>query len=93
MAIARYLHALTDAERDAIQEIADKMEGEFWAVSAAEDSAKAQILVDNGMTISAADDSLSAKLAEAGNAMWQEFFAKVPEAQSVVEAYAAKLGK
>ncbi|MEM9584860.1 MAG: TRAP transporter substrate-binding protein [Pseudomonadota bacterium] len=86
-------NALTDAERDAIQEIANKMEGEFWAVSAAEDSAKAQTLVDNGMTISAADDSLSAKMAEAGKAMWQEFFAKVPEAQSVVEAYAAKLGK
>lgn len=86
-------NALTDEERATIEGIADRMEAEFWAVSAAEDSSQTQVLVDNGMAISEADDSLTAKMAEAGKAMWAEFFAKVPEAQAVVEAYAAEVGK
>ncbi len=86
-------NALTDEERATIQGLADEMEAEFWAVSAAEDSAKTAVLVDNGMTVSMADDSLKAKMAEAGKAMWAEFFASVPEAQAVVEAYAEKVGK
>ncbi len=86
-------NALSDEERGVIQGLADKMEADFWAASAAEDSAQTKVLVDNGMTISQADDSLKTKMAEAGKAMWGEFFAKVPEAQAVVESYAAKVGK
>lgn len=86
-------NALSDEERATIQGLADEMEAEFWAVSAAEDSSQMAVLVENGMTVSMADDSLTAKMSEAGKAMWAEFFTKVPEAQAVVEAYAAKVGK
>lgn len=86
-------NALTDEERTTIEGLADKMEADFWAASAAEDESKTAVLVENGMTVSTADDSLKAKMAEAGKAMWADFFVKVPEAQSVVEAYAAKVGK
>jgi TRAP-type C4-dicarboxylate transport system substrate-binding protein len=86
-------NALSDAERATIQGLADKMESEFWAASAAEDSSKTAVLVENGMTVSAADDSLNAKMAEAGKSMWADFFAKVPEAEAVVDAYATKTGK
>ena len=86
-------NALSAAERATIQGLADKMESEFWAASAAEDSSKTAVLVENGMTVSAADDSLNAKMAEAGKSMWADFFAKVPEAEAVVDAYATKTGK
>ncbi len=86
-------NALSDEERTVIEGLADKMEADFWAASAAEDEAKTAVLVENGMTVSKADDSLKAKMADAGKAMWADFFAKVPEAKSVVEAYAAKVGK
>lgn len=86
-------NALSDEERATIEGLADKMEADFWAASAAEDESKTAVLVENGMTVSAADDSLKAKMADAGKAMWADFFAKVPEAESVVEAYAAKVGK
>jgi hypothetical protein len=69
------------------------MEAEFWAASAAEDEAQTAVLVENGMVISTADESLEAKMAEAGKAMWADFFETVPEAQAVVEAYAEKTGK
>jgi TRAP-type C4-dicarboxylate transport system substrate-binding protein len=86
-------NSLTDQERETIQGLADEMEVDFWAASAQEDASKAAVLVENGMVISAADESLKAKMADAGKAMWAEFFVTVPEAQAVVEAYAAKTGK
>lgn len=86
-------NALSDAERETIQGLADSMEAKFWAASAAEDETKTAVLVDNGMTVSTADASLTAKMAEAGQAMWADFFENVPEAQEVVEAYAEKAGK
>ena len=86
-------NALTDEERAAIERVADEMETGFWEVSAAEDATETQVLVDNGMTVSEADESLTAAMAEAGKAMWAEFFETVPEAQAVVEDYAARVGK
>src|SRR6056297_406137 len=86
-------NALSEEERTIIEDLANEMEDDFWAVSAAEDSSKTEILVENGMTISAADESLVAVMAEAGQAMWADFFERVPEAQAVVEAYAAEVGK
>ena len=86
-------NALTDEERATIQGIADKMEAEFWAVSAAEDSSKSAELEKNGMTVTAADASLTAKMEEAGKSMWEAFFEKAPDARAVVEAYTAKVGK
>lgn len=86
-------NALSNKERATIQGLADKMEADFWAASAAEDASKTAILVENGMTVSKADASLKAKMAEAGKSMWAEFYEKSPEAQSVIEAYAAKVGK
>lgn len=86
-------NALTDDERSAIEGLADKMEAEFWAVSADEDKSKTAVLVENGMTISAADDSLNAKMAEAGKSMWSAFFENVPEAEALVNEYSSKVGK
>ncbi|MEM6373107.1 MAG: TRAP transporter substrate-binding protein [Pseudomonadota bacterium] len=86
-------NALTDKERGIIEGLADTMEAEFWAVSAAEDAAKTAVLVENGMILSASDETMTAKMAEAGKAIWADFFTRVPEAQSVIEAYAAQVGK
>lgn len=84
---------LSDDERAIIQNLADKMEAEFWAASAAEDEGKMKVLVDNGMTVSEADDSLKARMAEAGKSMWGTYFETVPDAKPIVEAYTAKVGK
>lgn len=86
-------NALSEEERSIITRLADDMEADFWAASAAEDESQTAVLVENGMTISTADDSLKSKMAEAGKAMWANFFANVPEAKAVVEAYAAEVGK
>ena len=84
---------LTDAERETIEGLADTMEADFWAASASEDETQTQALIDNGMTITEADDSLQEKMATVGKSMWMEFFEEVPEAEAVVDAYAEKTGK
>jgi len=86
-------NALTDAERKTIEDLASKMESEFWAVSAEEDQSKTKTLEENGMTISMADDSLNEKMAEAGKAMWETFFTDVPDAKALVDAYTKETGK
>lgn len=86
-------NALSDDERTTIEGIADKMEAEFWAVSAAEDDGKVAILQENGMTVTAADASLKAKMAEAGKAMWDAYIAKNADAKPIIDAYSAKIGK
>ncbi len=86
-------NALSEEDRATIEELADEMEADFWASSAAEDATKTAVLVENGMTVTTADESLEAKMAEAGKAMWDDFFQDVPEAQAIVEAYAADVGK
>lgn len=86
-------NALTDEERATIQGLADTMEADFWAASASEDAMQTAVLVENGMNVSMADESLNARMAEAGKAMWAEFYEIVPEAQAVVETYAEQLGK
>jgi len=84
---------LSEEERSTIESLADEMEADFWAVSAAEDSAKTEELVANGMTMAAAVDSLQAKMAEAGKSMWSAFFEEVPEAEALVSKYAEMQGK
>lgn len=86
-------NALTDEEREIIEGLADEMEADFWAASAAEDESKTKVLVENGMTVSKADDSMKEKMAEVGKAMWADFFEKVPDAEEIVEAYSEKAGK
>ncbi len=86
-------NALSDEEREIIEDLASLMQPGFWAVSAAEDTSKTEVLKENGMTINAADDSMTEKMAEAGKEMWEAFFEKVPEAKAVVDEYAEKVGK
>ena len=86
-------NALTDEERSIIEGLANKMEAEFWAISAAEDSEKTKVLSDNGMTVSTVDDSMKQKMAEAGKSMWADFFVTVPEAEAIINQYAAQVGK
>lgn len=86
-------NALNEEERATIERIADEMEAEFWAVSAAEDESKLAELKANGMTVSTAGESLDAAMAEAGKAMWADFFVNVPEAEAIVSDYAETVGK
>ncbi len=86
-------NALSEDERDTIEELAAEMEPEFWAISAAEDDGKVEILEENGITVLHADESLRAAMAEGGRPMWDAFMENVPEARDVIERYADHMDK
>jgi len=86
-------NALSDDERSAIEGLAAEMQPGFWAVSAAEDDGKVEILMENGIEVLSADESLVTAMAEGGRPMWEAFLERVPEARDVIEAYAAHMGK
>ncbi|MBP0441326.1 TRAP transporter substrate-binding protein [Tianweitania sediminis] len=80
--------ALSDEERTAIQEAAAAAEERGWQMSRDETSAKIAELKEGGMTISEPSEALSAKLAEIGETMTQEWEASAGETgKSVVQAY------
>ncbi|MDS1138745.1 TRAP transporter substrate-binding protein [Nitratireductor indicus] len=86
-------NALSPEEQTKIEELAAKMQDEFWALSAAEDETKGNTLAENGMTIVQPDDSLMTLMGESGRTMWDEFIERVPEAGPVIEAYTKAAGK
>lgn len=86
-------NALSTEEQGKIEELAAGMQDEFWALSAAEDETKGNILAENGMTIVQPDESLMKLMSDSGRTMWNEFVARVPEAGPVIEAYTKAAGK
>lgn len=87
-------NALSEEHRQAIEEVAARLEPEFWEVSRAEDEEKLSILAENGMKVTEPTTELGAKLLETAKPMWGEFIAEVGEpAGEVVSAYREKMGK
>jgi TRAP-type C4-dicarboxylate transport system substrate-binding protein len=86
-------NGLSAEEQASIEELAAAMQDDFWALSAAEDKTKGDILAENGMTIVEPDESLMKLMGDSGRTMWNEFIARVPEAGPVIEAYTKAAGK
>lgn len=86
-------NALSADEQEKIMGVVEQLEPEFWALSAAEDADKSDILAENGMTITEADDTMKATMSGAGHEMWAAFVARVPEAGPIIEAYSEAAGK
>lgn len=80
-------NGLSLEHQDAIEELAARMEGEFWLNSRAEDERRLAALRENGMEISNPSPELRAALLERAMPLWDEFKARVPEAQPVIENY------
>lgn len=77
-----------------IEDLAKKLEGEFWQVSKAEDERNLETLQKNGMKIVTPNDEVKAEIAKAGSAMWDEFAASAGgPAKSVISSYRKEAGK
>lgn len=82
-------NALSQEDRDAIEEVAAKMEGQFWQNSRAEDEKKLAILSEHGMTVTAPSPELKAELIEKAKPLWEAFKTRVPDAAPIIDAYLA----
>ncbi len=82
-------NALSDADRAAIETVAADLEPGFWDVSRDGDLASIATMTENGMTLVPLSDDLKADIAERAATVQADFFARVPAALPIAEAYRA----
>ncbi|MEM6743523.1 MAG: TRAP transporter substrate-binding protein [Pseudomonadota bacterium] len=77
----------------AIEEVAAKLEPEFWDVSIAADASSLEKLKANGMTVVEIPGPMLVDMQAATTPMLEDYLARVPEAEGPVRAYLAELGR
>lgn len=77
-----------------IEDLAKKLEPEFWQVSKAEDERNLNTLQENGMKIAVPSKELKAEIAKVGSDMWDEYIKSAGEpSKSVIAGYRKEVGK
>ena len=89
----RAWNKLKPAQRKAIEDLARRMEGEFWAVSQKEDEKNIAMLKKKGMKVATPSAQLRTTLNKIGSAMWDDFAKATPMAKPVLSAYRKEVGK
>ncbi|WP_142850270.1 TRAP transporter substrate-binding protein [Telmatospirillum sp. J64-1] len=68
---------LSEADRAAIEEVAARLQPEFWAAAAKVDADNTATLASNGMTVTEVGSSFAEELEAAGKPIWQDFINRV----------------
>lgn len=78
----------------AIEDVARKLEPEFWNVSRAEDDRNIKLLTERGMKVTQPSPGLKAQIAKIGAGMWEEYAKSAgPAAGNVLQAYRKETNK
>jgi len=86
--------ALAPEHRAAIEDVAARLEPQFWEVSREEDEEKLGVLAENGMKISEPAPALRETLLATAKPMWDDFIEDVgAPAGEVIAAYREKMDK
>lgn len=70
-----------------IEAVAERLEGQFWLNSRAEDAKKIAVLKEHGIDVTAPSSELNAALMEKAMPLWDEFKKRVPDATPIIDAY------
>lgn len=81
---------LSPEQQKAMEDVARKMEPEFWKISQAEHGTRMEELKSHGMTVEAPSPEVLAKMKEVTADMADEFIARVPAAGPVIAEFKAK---
>ncbi len=82
---------LAPEQQSAIEEIAARLEPEFWEVSRQGDLASIKTMQDHGMELVPISDELRAAMIERAQQLQADFVARVPDAGPIVDQYKAAL--
>jgi TRAP-type C4-dicarboxylate transport system substrate-binding protein len=80
---------LSPESQAAIEEVAARLEPEFWEVSRQGDVDSIKTMTENGMKLMPISDELRASMVERAQQLQADFVARVPEAGPIVEQYKA----
>lgn len=83
---------LSPEDQAAIEEVAARLEPEFWEVSRQGDLASIEVMKSNGMELAEISPELADQLAEKAVPVQEAFFERVPAAAEIVKAYRESLG-
>jgi len=83
---------LTEEQRKIIQQVANDMEPQFWAISEAEHEKRMKQLMENGMTVSAPTAQLLADMQGATADAADEFGKRVPGASDIIKKFRSAIG-
>lgn len=84
---------LTPEQQAAVEEVAARLEPEFWDVSVAADGESLDTLRAEGMTVVEIPEPMMAEFRERTAFMLDDFLARVPEAEAPVRAYLEDAGR
>jgi TRAP-type C4-dicarboxylate transport system substrate-binding protein len=84
---------LTPEQQAAVEEVAARLEPEFWDVSVAADGESLATLEAEGMTVVEMPEPMMAELRERTAFMLDDFLSRVPEAEAPVRAYLEDIGR
>jgi TRAP-type transport system periplasmic protein len=84
---------LTPAQQKSIEDIAKKLEPEFWKTAEEEDVSKLKLLSDKGIKLVEVDAKIRDFMTEKATPTWEAFMAKVPVAREIIEKYRATTKK
>ena len=84
---------LSAADRAKIEEVAKRLQPEFWAVAAQDDATSAKKLSDGGMQVVDPAPEMMAEMRRRTAPIKEEFLKRVPAARPIITAYLAELGR
>lgn len=84
---------LTAAQQKAIEELAVKMEPDFWEVSAQADRDSIKKLTENGMELVPVSPAMMADIRKRAGNLQQEYLQRVPAAVPIVKQYLTSMGR
>lgn len=81
------------AQQKAMEELAAKMEPEFWDVSAQADRDSIKKLTENGMELVPVSNAMMGDIRKRAGALQQEYLQRVPGAVPIVRQYLTSMGR
>jgi TRAP-type C4-dicarboxylate transport system substrate-binding protein len=84
---------LPAATRTTIQDLAKRLEPEFWNVSKAEHDTRMNELRQNGMTVEAPAEALMQALRQATATMVDDFIRATPAAGPIIQQFRQRVGR
>jgi TRAP-type C4-dicarboxylate transport system substrate-binding protein len=81
------------AQQKAMEDLATKMEPDFWEVSAQADRDSIKKLTENGMELVPVPAPMMADIRKSAGSLQQEYLQRVPAASPIVKQYLTSLGR
>jgi TRAP-type C4-dicarboxylate transport system substrate-binding protein len=78
---------LSAAQQQAIEDVAKRLEPEFWKAAAQEDADKLKLMQDKGMKMVHVSDAVRTFMISKAVPAWNDFANKVPGAREIIEKY------